>query len=95
MDTCISKYYIFFNKSRRIYFQYRGCRQGDPISAYIFIICAEILAIRIRGNELIKAIHIKQKEVKLTQFADDTTLILDGSEQALLDFGKLSGLKHS
>ena len=61
----------------------RGCRQGDPISAYIFIICAEILAIKIRESKEIKGITINDLQYKISQFADDTSLFLDGSESSL------------
>ena len=77
----------------------RGLRQGCPLSCYIFILCAEIFGIALRKNVNIKGIKISNSESKLTQFADDTTLILDGSKNSLLnavnlikDFGKISGL---
>ena len=54
----------------------RGCRQGDPISPYIFILCAEILGKMIRKNKDIKGITLSGKEYKLSQYADDTQLIL-------------------
>ena len=41
----------------------RGCRQGDPVSSYIFILSAEILSIMIKGNENIKGINIKKHTV--------------------------------
>ena len=37
----------------------RGCRQGDPISPYLFLLCVEIMAILIRKNQNIKGICIK------------------------------------
>ncbi len=61
----------------------RGCRQGDPLSPYIFILCAEILAIKIRNKNRIKGIMINNTEIKLSSFADDTSLALDGSESSL------------
>ena len=77
-----------------------GCRQGDPISTYLFVLCAEILAAKIRSNKNIKGIKINNTEIKLSQYADDTSAYLDGSQTSLeetlneLDiFANISGLK--
>ena len=54
----------------------------------------------IRKNEQIKGIRIVDKEFVLSQYADDTVLFLDGSENSMrasfntLDlFANISGLK--
>ena len=59
-----------------------------------------MLATAIRRDNEIKGIPVGNVERKLSQYADDTTMILDGSQAsleksfALLDsFGQLSGLR--
>ena len=59
-----------------------------------------MLATAIRGDNEIKGISVGNVECKLSQYADNTTMILDGSEASLersftlLDsFGQLSGLR--
>ena len=61
----------------------RGCRQGDPLSPYRFVICAEILATLIRRHGGIKGITIGNVEFLISQYADDTSFILDGSLESL------------
>ena len=95
-SSCVSfngQYSKWFNLQR-------GCRQGDPISPYLYLVCAEILSIMIRSNEKIKGIKLTNKEILLSLFADDTTLYLDGTEQSFneaiktLDlFSTVSGLR--
>ena len=36
----------------------RGCRQGDPIASYLFIICIEILAHRLRNDQSVKGFQV-------------------------------------
>ena len=78
----------------------RGVRQGCPLSPYLFILCVEILGNAIRNHDQIKGICVLGTECKLSQYADDTTLILDGSDNSvhqsfsLLDsFATISGLR--
>ena len=79
---------------------HQGVRQGDPLSPYLYLICAEILSNMLRENTIIKGIHINDEEIKISQFADDTALYLDGSKESfeeavtiLCFFAQLSGLR--
>ena len=77
----------------------RGIRQGCPISALLFIIAVEMMAISIRQNKNIEGFNFNQEIFKVSQYADDTTLLLSNVESidyALLDinsFCNLSGMK--
>ena len=79
---------------------HRGCRQGNPVSPYIFVLAAEIMAAAIRANKKIQGIEVYGDEKKISLYADDTTLYLLASERnlraaldALQEFRKISGLK--
>ena len=78
----------------------RGVRQGCPLSPYLFVLSVEVLAKAFKRNSNIRGIHVNQEEIKISQYADDTTLILNGSQTSLSaalntldDFGEASGLK--
>ena len=77
----------------------RGCRQGDLISPYLFILCVEILATMIRQNKNIKGILIGETEYKISQYTDDTENMLEGDKNSfektvkiINTFGNKSGL---
>ena len=53
-----------------------GIRQGCPLSALLFIIAVEVLAIGIRNSNEVIGVTLNNKQFKITQLADDTTLFL-------------------
>ena len=77
----------------------RGIRQGCPLSCLVWALCIEPMAHKIRDSPSIRGIMIRQEEIKLSLYADDTTVILDGTEESLKNclqligaFCKISGL---
>ena len=54
----------------------RGAHQGDPISAYLFILALEILFILIKNNENIQGICIFERTYLYSAYANDTTFFL-------------------
>ena len=59
------------------------------LSHLIVILAAEMLAKAFRKNENVRGIFVNKKEIKISQYADDTTLILDGPKNSLPAFLKL------
>ena len=77
-----------------------GCCQGDLIAPYLVIICAQILNLMLKYNQSVRGIKVGNTEFRLIPFADDTTIILDGTRnslEAVLNmlevYGSMSGLK--
>ena len=54
----------------------KGARQGDPISAYMFILCLEIVLILIKANKRAKEINIFEHTNLYSACADDTAFFL-------------------
>ena len=52
----------------------RGCKQGYPIASYLFTFCGQILSYLLEFDCQFKSIAIGEKEFKLSQFTDDTTV---------------------
>ena len=79
----------------------RGIRQGCPISALLFILVVEIMAVKIGANDNIKGFNINDsmKEIKILQHADDCTIPAKDSDSikhikdTVNEFCKYSGVK--
>ena len=73
----------------------RGVRQGCPLSGMLFVIAIEVLAQKIRHSKMIKGIEIEyngSQEIKLSQYADDTTALLSDSHESVTQLFELLGL---
>ena len=78
----------------------KGVRQGCPLSPLLFVLGVEILAQKIRQSTDCRGIELSQSvEAKISQFADDTTLIcrdinaLNENMKVINNFNVISGLK--
>ena len=77
----------------------KGRRQGDPISAYLFILVLETVFLSIKENKKIKGLNLFNHTFLYTAYADDTTFLLKEKESLkevmkVFDiFSSFSGLK--
>ena len=51
-------------------------RQGCPLSGLLFVVGIELLARVLKNDLTIKGIQVGPEEIKITQYADDTTVLV-------------------
>ena len=78
----------------------RGVRQGCPLSGILFVLGIELFARALKNKASVKGIRVDDHEIKIAQYADDTTVFVRDMESVLelLDFlsgefSSLSGLE--
>ena len=77
----------------------RGVHQGCPLSALLFIILVQVLQQMLQNNNEIRGIEVGDKEIKILQMADDTTIFTSRLQdipkilEVLQTFKEISGLK--
>ena len=80
---------------------HRGIRQGCPASALLFIIAAEMLAIKFKQSDVIEGLRLgagNDKRVKISQYADDCMLFINNLDELrhainiLNEYGEVAGL---
>ena len=78
----------------------RSCRQGDPLSPYLFILAIEPMASTISNSDKVKGLVVNEKHIKIGQYADDTFLLLNDTDASVKEcfhilqlFEGYSGLK--
>lgn len=77
----------------------QGVRQGCPLSALLYVLFIEALTVSVNANHNIKGIEVNGIEIKLSQYADDTSSLLIGDDsivslfETLELFERVSGAK--
>ena len=77
----------------------KGVRQGCPISALLFLLVVEVVAIILRHSEELTGIIVGKTEIRLCMFADDMTMFLYNLESVKVvmeifeEFYRYAGLK--
>ena len=78
---------------------HRGVRQGCPLPGVLFVLGIDMFGRALKNNNSIKGILVNNHEIKVTQYADDTTIFVRDRDSVvqLLDllenFSLLSGLE--
>ena len=77
----------------------RGVRQGCPLSGILFVLGIELFARALKNEASVKGIRVEGQEIKVAQYADDTTVFVRDKESVLelldflREFSSLSGLE--
>jgi hypothetical protein len=98
LDNHVSSCVINNGHTSKYFDVKRGVRQGDPLSPYLFVLTVEIMANKVRPEQDIEGLLIKDCETKLLQYADDTSGLVNNLKsakvflQTVKEFGLYSGL---